>query len=327
EQHTPFVPHITAFEDADQSPLIYVGPVTFSTLRLALGGEVTDVALGREPGEEAPEGKGLTFTPPAEIRALAGAHRGATAHAVYEGKALGAAGLDWVATHCGELGVRWADAMRGRAQTKGAPSADDVESKAMSPDPRAARLRKYWAHGKGRSKWIKSPHQFRALRRHLAKYVKNPRQLNGLTANIFRLATGIYPGQRPHGGRKSLVDWDAVEIKTAEVDNADEDELGEGAGEWGSSFEDEDLSDFEEDDLLGDDEDEDEPEADETKALDPDRVETSRLALLGQRIVADDEEEEESWADLVAADDVWDLDADGVMSRTSEARRPDGVRK
>lgn len=71
-----------------------------------------------------------------------------------------------------------------------------IEAKIMSPDPRAAKLREYWAHGPGRRKWK----TFRALRRQLAKYVHSPRVLNGLTANIYKLATGRWPGKRDEKG-------------------------------------------------------------------------------------------------------------------------------
>lgn len=75
---------------------------------------------------------------------------------------------------------------------------DMVELKLMSPDPRAARLREYWAYGKGRGQWNK----WRELRRKLKKYVKNPNILDGLTSNIYRLAKG----HNPPRGKKSLED-------------------------------------------------------------------------------------------------------------------------
>lgn len=83
-----------------------------------------------------------------------------------------------------------------------------VDEKVMSPDPRAAKLREYWAHGAGRKKW----NTFRALRRHLAKYVSNPRMLDGLTANIYKLAKGTWPGRR---GEKVLNVISAEEFKAA----------------------------------------------------------------------------------------------------------------
>lgn len=80
-----------------------------------------------------------------------------------------------------------------------------VELKLMSPDPRAAKLREYWAHGEGRAKWDK----WRELRRHLKKYVKNPHILDGLTSNIYRLAKG----HNPPRGKKSLDGFELTEVE------------------------------------------------------------------------------------------------------------------
>lgn len=63
-----------------------------------------------------------------------------------------------------------------------------------------ARLKFYWSKGKGLPKWINSPTPYRTLRALLSKYV-SARVLDGLTANIFYLATGHYPGQRKDGER------------------------------------------------------------------------------------------------------------------------------
>lgn len=92
---------------------------------------------------------------------------------------------------------------------------DEIEVKVMSPNPNAAKLREYWAHGEGVKKWRPgTPGDFKRLRRHLAKFVHDPRVLNGLTANIHKLATGEWPGKNAHGG-KSLADLDEPEIKAA----------------------------------------------------------------------------------------------------------------
>ncbi len=58
-----------------------------------------------------------------------------------------------------------------------------------------ARLKKYWAYGEGRDKWISSPHPYTTLVALLSKYV-SPRVAKGLAANIFHMATGIWPGER-----------------------------------------------------------------------------------------------------------------------------------
>lgn len=84
---------------------------------------------------------------------------------------------------------------------------DLLEQKAMSADPRAATLREYWAHGKGRPQWNK----WRELRRKLKKYVKNPNILDGLTSNIYRLAKG----HNPPRGKKDVVELSEIELKAA----------------------------------------------------------------------------------------------------------------
>jgi hypothetical protein len=86
----------------------------------------------------------------------------------------------------------------------------DIETKVMSPDPRAAKLRSYWAHGEGRAKW----NTFRELRNHLRKYVPK-HMVDGLTANIYKLARGTWPGRRG-GGEKSLADDVETAVLTAE---------------------------------------------------------------------------------------------------------------
>jgi hypothetical protein len=60
----------------------------------------------------------------------------------------------------------------------------------------AMRLKEYWAHGEGAAKWITSPTPFRTLRGHLAKYVHRPDELDGLTANIYKMALGHWPGKQ-----------------------------------------------------------------------------------------------------------------------------------
>jgi hypothetical protein len=110
---------------------------------------------------------------------------------------------------------------------------DDIEVKVMSPSPGATKLREYWAHSaEGRAKWKPGiPGDFKRLRRHLAKYVHSPHILDGLTANIHKLATGEWPGKNAHSGKKSA-ETD-IEVKAVAVDEA---ALHEGVDEWGSVF-------------------------------------------------------------------------------------------
>jgi 2'-5' RNA ligase len=87
-----------------------------------------------------------------------------------------------------------AKAAKSRAKASGKSLnelAAEIETKVMSPDPRAARLRAYWAHGKGRAKW----NTFRELREHLRRQPVPRRMLDGLTANIYKLGKGHWPGR------------------------------------------------------------------------------------------------------------------------------------
>ena len=63
-------------------------------------------------------------------------------------------------------------------------------------DGDAARLKRWWAYGEGRQRWINSPTPFRTLHALLKAKGVPSRQVDGLTANIMHMATGLYPGQR-----------------------------------------------------------------------------------------------------------------------------------
>lgn len=58
-------------------------------------------------------------------------------------------------------------------------------------DSGAARLKRYWAFGEGSAKWK----TFTELRTLLRKYVPK-RMLDGLTANIYRMRYGVWPGRK-----------------------------------------------------------------------------------------------------------------------------------
>lgn len=57
-------------------------------------------------------------------------------------------------------------------------------------DSGANRLKRYWAFGEGAAKW----RGFRELRELLRKYVPK-RELDGLTANIYHMRYGVWPGR------------------------------------------------------------------------------------------------------------------------------------
>lgn len=77
-----------------------------------------------------------------------------------------------------------------------------VAGRAATPtdEERAAKLKAYWATGKGREEWIHDPHPWTTLRNLLLKYV-SANAAAGLASNIFKLATGHYPSQRDKGER------------------------------------------------------------------------------------------------------------------------------
>lgn len=222
DQHEPFVPHVTAGYGIDQRKLSFTGPVVFDRLRLALAGDHYDFPLGE------PIQKGMhvlehieakRITPPVDditLIATIGALRQAIVDhhrmpdkaehkvlVIRSAQALGAMNLlpdVWTKAVADELSLTESDdALREWSE---------FEAKVMSPNPNAAKLREYWVgqHGK---KWTK----FRQLRRHLAKYVQSSRILNGLTANIYKLATGRWPGARR--GEKTMPTITAEEFKAA----------------------------------------------------------------------------------------------------------------
>ena len=404
QQHDPVLYHVTAGYGIDPAQLSFTGPVRFSTLRLALAGDVLDVPLGDSEAPVITETKSeLTFTPPANVIEVAAILPGPVARVVAEGKALNSRGVDWVAEHCGTEGAAWADEMRARAgeieakraeqdgievkrdvsaderdklrkqghtldkdstsypikhlgdldnaitsagrakpgdrgklkrhlkseahrldapqhmhdridsldpdgdgdddRKKEGKSAltDDIEVKIASPDPRAVRIRNMWAHDpKLTRKWRPgTPGDFKRLRRHLAKYVHTPRILNGLTANIHKLATGEWPGKKAHTGKgnvgkamnmgrvvtgkKSLVDWSDVEYKAVLAPtDAELVALFEGIEAWGEVFTEPWTNEY----LAAlDDADETPAEGDETPS---DLEETARLTALGSRLVVDE---------------------------------------
>ena len=209
EQHSPFVPHITIGYGLKADKLGPVGPVMFDRLRIKFGDQLYDFPLGEEKELlmdfyefkrkfTAEDRDKLAKTPKAQddgsypienIQDLKNAVQAfgrakdkdkTKAHIIRNAKRLKATNV---------LPKDWGVSEKSLTVSEFATL---VEEKVMSGDPRAARLREHWAHGAGRKKW----HDWDSLRRQLKKYVKDPRILDGLTANIYRLATGRHPGQR-----------------------------------------------------------------------------------------------------------------------------------
>jgi len=68
----------------------------------------------------------------------------------------------------------------------------------------AEQLHRYWVVGKGREKWVHSPHPWQALHDHLAKYIHDPHKLNSTTSawhNEVMLPTGSDVYRLQHGGK------------------------------------------------------------------------------------------------------------------------------
>jgi hypothetical protein len=77
-----------------------------------------------------------------------------------------------------------------------------VAGKALTPDEQrdVRRLKRYWAYGEGRQKWVNNPHPYTALVNQLRKYMgENDKMLKGYAAEVFHMALGFWPGT-PHKG-------------------------------------------------------------------------------------------------------------------------------
>jgi hypothetical protein len=296
EQHEPFLAHVTAGYGVDQRKLTFTGPVVFDRLRVALGEEFYDFPLGEQikaatmaahletkrqfssAQRQKMKGKGQTNErggfPLAKREDVKNAVRaiGRAKNPESEKKRIMSA-----AKRLGCMDLI-PDSWKGSKDIGTLVEWERFEAKVMSPSPNAARLREYWAHGAGRKKW----NSFRSLRRQLAKYVHSKRILNGLTANIYKLATGRWPGRR--GGEKSAMPViTAEEFKAAMLmadPDADLDDLGDL------------MSDDTEDGL-------DEPDEEEADA-DPDS-------------------DEDAYEQALADDFLWNIDADGQLEPDHDA--------
>lgn len=272
EQHTPFLPHVTGGYKLDTSVLSEPGPVTFDRLRIALGDQEIDVPIGEPLTELDDDYQPPTPIPVDEVEVKGDvaatrrhklAEQGHTLRKEDENYPIGnLSDLDNAIQAWGRAKESDRPALKrhllkearrlnasketlARIRNLGSSSKElplaGVETKVASPDPRAARLRAYWAHGKGLAKWFRGlgvPGNFRRLRRLLAKYVHGERILNGLTANIYHEATGTWPGRRGNKalpfaefGFKSLWD-DDPEVVADDGEQA----MCMGIDEWGQEF-------------------------------------------------------------------------------------------
>jgi hypothetical protein len=234
EQHEPFIPHMTAGFGVPFTRLAYTGDVVFDRLRVAIADQVMDFPLGnieeikRMVTEAETKGKmPPQFAANAKKKKSNGQadDKGGTADAginnigdlakavkTYKAAKADAQAEMWPKIKAAAKKLNAPKMIAGLAAPKAKDQEKDLfdaawlELKVASPDPRAAKLREYWAHDpKGRAKWKPGvPGDFNRLVRQLRKYVKNPKILKGLAANIHHLALGAWPGRE---GNKDVLDW------------------------------------------------------------------------------------------------------------------------
>lgn len=250
EQHEPFLPHITGGYGVPASGLVYTGPVVFDRLRVAMADQYLDFPLGDSDEEikalmDDLESKG-TMPPGLAERfkkkgGKSGGDKGGTADAGINNigdlakavKAYKAAKPDakpelWKKIKAAATklkapkmlaGLSAPPPAKGNASEKALFDAVALEYKVTSEDPRAAKLRQWWAHDpKALALWKPgAPGDFKrlvgALRKHTP--ITSPEVLKGLAANIHHLALGAWPGQE---GRKDAFDWLDLEVKVGALE-------------------------------------------------------------------------------------------------------------
>lgn len=83
------------------------------------------------------------------------------------------------------------------ADETGQSLAKSARAAATGNEGSAARLKRFWTRDKeGLTKWLHSAHPWTTLRRHLAKYIKDPGKLDRTTSAWFHAATGLWSGER-----------------------------------------------------------------------------------------------------------------------------------
>jgi hypothetical protein len=247
EQHEPFHAHVTAGFGVPFTRLSYVGDVVFDRLRVAIADQVMDFPLGdteeikrmvteaETKGKLPPQFAAKKKKPNGQAKDKGGTadaginNIGDLAKAVktYKAAKAEAQAEMWPKLKAAAKKLNAPKMIAGLEAPKGGGGDEKkdldldifeaawLELKVASPDPRAAKLREYWAHDpKGRAKWKPGvPGDFNRLVRQLRKYVKNPKTLKGLAANIHHLALGAWPGRE---GNKDVLDWldSGAEVET-----------------------------------------------------------------------------------------------------------------
>jgi len=251
EQHEPYLPHITAGFGVPVGKLTFTGPVVFDRVRVAIGPQVLDFPLGdaeeikRIMAEFETETKGNM---PPQFAANAAKKKGAgksddkggtddkginnigdLAAAVKRYKAAKpeAQAELWPKLSAAAKKLKATKMIAGLAPKGGAGKSDNSDEKALfeavalefkvtSEDPRAIKMRRWWAmSAKARAMWKPGvPGDFKRLVRALKEHTSMPtRMIKGFAANVHHLALGAWPGRE---GRKEAFDWlDMIETKAA----------------------------------------------------------------------------------------------------------------
>jgi 2'-5' RNA ligase len=342
EQHDPWIPHVTAGYSLADSTLNYTGPITFDRVRVALADQIIDYPLGdteeiktimtgletkREisvdrrkqlatSGKAMPDGSypiehvgDLKNAVTAYGRAPKDKRPALKAHIMKHAKRLNAMNMvpgDW----------KGGTSSEAKALAEMFAAALDFEVKLESPDPRAAKLRNYWAHDpKGVAKWRPGqPGDYMRLVRQLRKYVKDPHILKGLAANIHKEAIGVWPG-REHG-HKAVLDWiDGAELEVKHAEMVDASAL---IAEMKAASD--NLRRALDPDDDGDDDSNPATDTDDDAGSDPDGDgDDDSNPATDTDDDADGPDSEEDAAEQALFDDVdWDLNPDGTLSDSGD---------
>lgn len=245
EQHEPFIPHVTAGFGVPFTKLSFTGDLVFDRLRVALGPQVLDFPLGdaeeikRLMGTMETKGKMPPQFAKNAAAKKAGAGKGddkggtddkginnigdlAAAVKRYKAAKPDAKAEMWPKLSAAAKKLKAPNMIKGLAPSGGGDNGSEkklfealeLEFKVTSEDPRAAKMRRWWAlSAKGRAYWKPGvPGDFKRLVRALKEHTDMPpRMIKGFAANVHHLALGAWPGRE---GRKEAFDWlDMLETK------------------------------------------------------------------------------------------------------------------
>lgn len=325
EQHEPFIPHVTAGFGVPVTKLSFTGDLVFDRLRVALGPQVLDFPLG-DPEEIKKlmstmdtETKGKM--PPQFAKNAAAKKAGASkddkggtddkginnigdlAAAVKRYKAAkpDAKAEMWPKLSAAAKKLKAPNMIKGLAPSGGGDNGSEkklfealeLEFKVTSEDPRAVKMRRWWALStKGRAYWKPGvPGDFKRLVRAIKEHTDMPaRMIKGFAANVHHLALGAWPGRE---GRKEAFDWlDMLETKGLAT--------GEISGDHEELFAQYKAARAALDEALGDDEEDDEPDT---------VGEATGTSAAGD----DGESPEDVYDNAMDADIDWNIEGDGTL--------------